>query len=277
MTSLAITLSVDSRGPTAIYIMTDSRLTWERTSQCWDFAQKTFASSRTPDVFGFWGEALFPPMILRQILDQINCGLIFSDNMNAAQRHEILSDGLRSFLSQRGRAPVHSFSIFHGAREGEHMKSRFRLWETRYNADSSNWSDRERDLNTDHSYFAHVDGSGRDHVVKRSLEWIGTDAQGTSRSAIWSFCNALNEGKDVSSGGPPQLVGIWRKGPAQSFGFWWKGHPYLSGAEVPKNSEFGRVNWFNHRFERVDGRTGKRIVGAQKHRNPPGKDRGTRH
>jgi hypothetical protein len=277
MTSLAVTLAVDSRGPTAIYIITDSRLTWEGTSQRWDFAQKTFASNRTPDVFGFLGEALFPPMILRQILDQISCGLIFSDDMNAAGRHEILFDGLRWFLSQRARSQVYSFSIFHGSRDGELMESRFRLWETSYNAVSSNWSDQERDIKTDRSYFAHVDGSGRDHVVKRSLEWTETDAQGTSRAAIWSFCNALNEGKDASSGGPPQLVGIWRKGPAQSFGFWWKGHPYLSGAKVPKNSEFGCVNWFNHRFERVDGGTGKRIVGAQKHRNPTRKDRGTSH
>jgi hypothetical protein len=108
--------------------------------------------------------------------------------------------------------------------------------------------------------------------MKRSLEWLDTDVEGTSRAAIWSFCNALHEGKDVSSGGPPQLVGIWRKGVAQSFGFWWKRHPYLSGAEVPKNANFGRVNRFNHRFERVNGRTGKRLEDAQKHKNPTKKN-----
>jgi hypothetical protein len=109
MTSLAVALAVDSRGPTAIYIITDSRLTWDSTAvQRWDFGQKTFASARTPDVFGFCGEALFPPMILRQTLDQINCGLIFADGINAAERHEMLFAGLRSSFEQRTRAPVRS-------------------------------------------------------------------------------------------------------------------------------------------------------------------------
>lgn len=269
MTSLAVALAVDSRGPTGIYIITDSRLTWDASAaRRWDAGQKTFASIRTPDIFGFCGDAFFPPMILRQFLDQINYGLIFAEGMNADERHSTLMAALKRAFDQRTRAPVRTFSIFHGARDGELMKSRFRLWETRYRVDLKNWSDHEQDLNTDHSYFVHVDGTGKDYIMKRGLEWLDTDARGTSRAAIWSFCNVLHEGKDAFSGGPPQLVGIWRKGLAQTFGFWWRGQPYLSGAPVQKDSDFTRLNWFNHRFERCDGRTGKRLEDAQKHLNP---------
>jgi hypothetical protein len=269
MTSLAVALAVDSRGPTGIYIITDSRITWNAaTSQRWDGGQKTFASLRTPDIFGFCGDAFFPPMILRQFLDQINYGLVIPDEMNAESRHSVFTTMLKRSFEQRTRAPIRTFSIFHGARDGELMKSRFRVWETRYRVDAKDWSDQERDLSTDHSYLVHIDGTGRDYIVKRGLDWLDTDAQGTSRGAIWSFCNALHEGKDSYSGGPPQLVGIWRKGFAQTFGFWWRGEPYLSGAHVPKDSSFERMNWFNHRFERCDGRTGKRLVDAQKHTKP---------
>lgn len=269
MTSLAAALAVNSRGPTGIYIITDSRLTWDAAAaQRGDAAQKTFSSSRTPDIFGFCGDAFFPPMMLRQFLDQINCGLLFADAMSAADRHMVLISMLKQSFAQRTRAPVRAFSIFHGARDGEFMKSRFRLWETRYRVDSKNWSDQEWGVNTEHSYFVHIDGTGKDYVMKRGLDWLDTDAEGTSRAAIWSFCNALHEGKDACSGGPPQLVGIWRKGLAQTFGFWWRGRPYLSGAQVSEGADFGRVNWFNHRFERCDGRTGKKLDDAQKHLTP---------
>jgi hypothetical protein len=96
MTSLAVALAVDSRGPTAIYLITDSRLTWNATaSQRWDGGQKTFASARTPDIFGFCGDAFFPPMILRQFLDQVNSSLIFPDDMNADERHSALTSMLK--------------------------------------------------------------------------------------------------------------------------------------------------------------------------------------
>jgi hypothetical protein len=274
MTSLAVALAVDSRGPTGLYIITDSRLTWEAGgSRRWDAGQKTFASVRSPDIFGFCGDALFPPAILRQLLDLVNCGLIFADGMDTEHRHALVATTLRQALEQQTRAPMSTFSILHGARDGELMRSRFRLWETRYRIDTGTWSDEERDLISDHSYLVHVDGTGAGYVRKRGQEWLNTTAQGTSRAAIWSFCNALHEGLDPCSGGPPQLVGIWRKGPARIFGIWWRGRPYLSGMEVPSGSDVGKVDWFNHRFERCDGITGKRLADAKRHTNPKAMDR----
>jgi len=78
----------------------------------------------------------------------------------------------------------------------------------------------------------------------------------------------LNEGKDRFSGGAPQLVGIWRKGPARTFGFWWHGKQYFAGLEMPVGSNVSRVDWFNHRFERCDPMTGRRLEGAQRHNKP---------
>jgi hypothetical protein len=270
MTSLAVLLAKDDRRPAGLYIITDSRLTFRTKdgSQHWDSGQKTFASARTPDIFGFVGDASIPPAVLRQLVDQVNCGLLFGDGLDAERRHELVKPILEQAIRRQTGAIASLFSVFHGARDGELMVSRFRLWETRYYANTNYFTDQERELQIDCSYLAWVDGSGASYIKKNGAEWLDTDAGSTSRAGIWSFCNALREGEDPYSGGAPQLVGIWRKGPARTFGFWWNGKPYLSGAEVPGSANFGRVDWFNDRFERCDGATGCLLEGAKRHDRP---------
>ncbi len=272
MTSLGVALAVDSRGPSALYIITDSRITWHPGNGRWDTGQKTFASARTPDVFGFCGDAFFPPAALRQFLEQVHCGIALDSSMDARRRHALMLHGLQEAIDQQCGAPISSFSVFHGARDHEHMHSTFHLWETRMTVSdktrSISWFDEERDIISDHSYFVHIDGTGGRYIKKRGRKWLHSDANGTSRAAIGSFCDALHEGLDPCSGGAPQLVGIWRKGPGRTFGFWWNGKAYLAGAPVPDGSNVAAVDWFNHRFERCDGGTGRRKEGAARHEKP---------
>jgi hypothetical protein len=272
MTSLAVSLSVDQRGPCGIYLITDSRITWDSDLVRWDAGQKAFACRRTPDIFGYCGDAFFPPAILRQLIDQVDSGLLFADSLSAEDRHTVLFEAFRQALDRRVNAPMRSFSFFHGARDGEFMTSRFRLWETQYNAKNGEWTDNEHRIASDQSYLVHLDGSGKPIIKAKSRDWIGTEAEGTSRAAIWSFCDALQSGKDPFSGGPPQLVGIWRKGPAQSFGMLWHGKRYLAGLEVFSDPIWMTVPWFNHLFERCDGRTRSRLKSAQRHRKPAPKN-----
>ena len=271
MTSLAVSLSIDCRGPCGIYVITDSRITWGKEAIRWDAGQKTFASRRTPDIFGYFGDAFFPPAILRQLIDQVDSGLVFADSLGAEDRHAVMLGAFRQALAQQTGAPIRSFSLFHGARDSEFMASRFRLWETQYDVKNGQWTDNEHKIASDRSYLAHLDGTGKPVIKARGRDWIGTEAEGTSRAAIWSFCDALHSGKDSLSGGPPQLVGIWRKGPAQSFGMLWHGKRYLSGLEVSGDPIWTAVPWFNHLFERCDGKTGSRLKTAQRHRKPPPK------
>jgi hypothetical protein len=268
MTSLAATLSIDQRGPSALYLITDSRITWETSANRWDAGQKAFASRTMPDIFGFCGDAYFPPTILRQILEQLDTGLLCAADLDVDSRHSCIVERLQHAISKRTDAPMKAFSVFHGIREGELMKSRFRLWETRYSVAANYWSDKEHDLANDHSYLVHVDGSGRNVIENRSRDWISTTAEGTSRAAIWAFCDALASGKDDYSGGPPQLVGIWRKGPAKSFGFVWEGKRYFAGLEVPDGAICNKVEWFNRLFERCDSQTGNALKVAQRHQKP---------
>jgi hypothetical protein len=268
MTSLAVSISVDSRGPCAIYILTDSRITWDNSGVRWDSAQKAFSSRYTPDIFGFCGDAFYPPSILRQILVQINSGLLFEPDINAELRHSLIKKGLETALEKRIDAQISQFSIYHGARDGEFMSSRFRLWKTDYYASTNKWYDTELIISEGCSYLARIDGSGRNAIEQLVKSWSQSTAKGTSRAAVWSFCEALSSGCDPRSGGAPQLVGIWRKGAARNFGFIWQGRRYVAGLEVEESHLCHNILWFNELFERCDGETTVRSQDAQIHLKP---------
>jgi hypothetical protein len=268
MTSLAVSLSIDARGPCALYIITDSRITWQTAGKRWDSGQKAFASRKTPDIFGFCGNAYFPPVILNQMLEQINSGLLFAPDDSAAERHDRVKEVLGIAVQKQTAAPITPFTIYHGARDGELMSSRFRVWKTDYSAATDKWYDNEHNLDESKSYLARIDGSGRNAIESRGADWLKTDARDTSRSAVWSFCEALASGSDPFSGGAPQLVGIWRKGPAQNFGIIWQGQRYLAGLQVPQGNGVNNLQWFNELFERCDGDTGMRLKDAQPHLKP---------
>jgi hypothetical protein len=267
MTSLAVALSADSRGPAGLYIITDSRITWGSGDYRWDAGQKTFASTRTADVFGFCGDAHFPPAVLRQVIDQVNAGLLFTRGMSATERSAVVTAALESALKLRVAIETGPFAVYHGTRDHELMKSRFRLFHTKYSK-ADGFTHGELNLSSIKSYLAHLDGSGKRVIETRRNDWLDTKAEGTTRAAIWAFCDALQSGRDPLSGGPPQLVGIWRNDPAQTFGFLWHEKRYFCGLEVSDTAALQAVKWFNHLFERSDARTGMRMEGAQRQRKP---------
>jgi hypothetical protein len=264
MTSLAAAISLDSRGPSGLYIITDSRISWPKNGH-WDAGRKTFASRSSADIFGYCGDAYFVPTVLGQATDLFEQGVMPIAKADAEARHNALVNLLRASI-QRGSPPFSSFSVFHGAREGELMESQFKLWRTSYDPRTRVWLDERLQLSSSHSYLAHIDGSGQATVDRYMKAIDGGEAAGTSRAAVHAFCRALHSGADVYSGGPPQLVGIWRKFTGQHFGFCWHGKSYLSGLEVPVDADHSAVNWFNHLFERVDGRTGSKLPEAKSHR-----------
>lgn len=269
MTSLAASLSVDQRGPCALYIITDSRITWGKTSaQRWDAGQKAFASRTTPDVFGYCGDAFFPPVVIRQILEQVESGLILGRCDDADTRHSRMAGMMQATVATQVATPIEKFSVFHGARDGGGMQSRFRLWQISYSAATQRWVDKEYDIIGDRSYLVHIDGTGRNMIENSARTWDGTGAEGTSRAAVWSFCEALDRGADPFSGGAPQIVGIWRKGVGHNFGMIWKGKRFLSGLEVKEEAAWDRVDWFNDRFERCSGETGVLLDRAQSQPKP---------
>lgn len=265
MTTIAAQISVDSRGPCALYIASDSRITWGKSQDRWDAGQKTFASSSSPDIFGFFGSAFFPTQVLNQVTRQIEAGILFDSDADAEERHGRWRKTICSSLENSSNPQVNDFSILHGAREGEGMNCSFRLWETKFNSSNQSWKDTEIVLRKDHSHFASVNGSGKSGLIKRLSEpSLQTETQ-TSRNAFQKLFQSIAEGDDGYSGGAPQIVGMFRVRNAQHFGMIWNKKRYFSGCKLVAGSNYQSIDWFNDKFERADGKTRERLNGAKRH------------
>lgn len=77
-------------------------------------------------------------------------------------------------------------------------------------------------------------GSGRDGFKEHWDKWRMSEVGGTSRSVFSAFADHLKSGVDPYTGGPPQLVGIYRVGPAKTFGTIWNRRKFLSGRAYNK-------------------------------------------
>jgi len=117
MTSLVAVLAVDQRGPCALYLMTDSRITWRTHHGEWDAGQKTFFSSNAAHVFGFCGNASFPPSVARQLVEQVEAGIVgMGDDPEAV--HAEIKAAVEWAHSVATNKFFDGFSLFHGFREG---------------------------------------------------------------------------------------------------------------------------------------------------------------
>lgn len=264
MTSLAVALACDSRGPSGLYLITDSRITWGKPSERWDAGQKTFVSPNSPDIFGYCGDAYFIPIIMGQIVNSSFSEAVGLSELSASDRHTLILNLVKSSIEKVVTSTISDLSFFHGAREDEFMNSTFHLWKSTYIVKEKTWKDSKFYL--DHkSYLVTLDGSGRQNIEEFEKKTQTTPAGSTSRAAIQAFCGSLASGGDPFSGGAPQLVGLWRKENARQFGFWWNEKRYINGMELPNTADHTKVDWFNKLFERCNGLDGNILPGAQPH------------
>lgn len=246
-----------------MYIASDSRISWG-TVDTWDRGRKTFASSSSPHIFGYWGDVLFPSLALPTVLDEIAAGTMrsrgsaFGDIVNSLRR---LWDG----YPQREQR---DFGIILGTRRRDGMDSVFELAVITFEAENGTWELREVPMPCA-SARLHLAGSGSRYVREAETVWQDSAQGGTSRAIYSAFVEALSQGADPYSGGAPQLVGLYRKGPGVRFGTVYQGKRYIAGNRVTqRRARISNVQWFNELFERADGGRAKRLPQAQKHALP---------
>src|SRR5689334_556270 len=97
MTLLASWVGVDSRKPASIYIMSDSRISWGKAGK-FDYGKKVFGCKNSPDIFGYCGDVLFPSIVLNQIVDLADLGLLFENNWTCEQKSQaVITKLIQSF------------------------------------------------------------------------------------------------------------------------------------------------------------------------------------
>jgi hypothetical protein len=263
MTSFVAWVAVDNRAPSSVYFASDSRLstdTWQ-----WDFGRKLFASQTYPDILGYVGDAFFPSQILGQIIDLIDLGVLFNSKDDVEQK----LDKIKFFLYQvAGKYPFLSgVCIYYCSRFDKggtpSLRSTFRMYRLWWR--DNQWQSERIGIPTRKSGAITIDGSGKIEIESAINIWKQSPHKDTSRSIFSAFCDALEKGGDLRSGGAPQLAGIHRKGNGKYFGIVNHKKRFFLGLPVHNLESPNKLNWFNDIFEVTDGATKKRQPDAQKH------------
>ncbi len=272
MTLLASWIGIDTHGPTSAYIVSDSRLTWNNGSALFDYGKKVFASRSYPEIFGYAGDVLFPSIVLSQILEMIDSGLIFDEDMSCDQKNKIVYEKLRytfqKYPDVYGNNPIQIIHISRDTRS-EGLYSHFYHYLMTWSR-TNGWNSDKCSIPKE-SGLLHVLGSGRNEFKKNySDRYQQGENQSTSRNVFHCFIDTLNNISDESCGGAPQLVGIYRKPftTGREYGIIYNNRRYFLGMEIPRAASFAKVEWRNELFELCDGETRKKFECAAKQNDP---------
>lgn len=270
MTLLVSWIGRDTHGVTSSYIISDSRFTWSN-NHIFDFGKKVFASKNFPELFGYAGDVLFPSVVLSQIIEMIDSGVLLTKQMTCNQKHEIIQNQIRLSLSNypnelEGR-PI---QIIHISRETVFKGyPSFHHYYMSYDS-KKGWECLEQDL-PDKSGIIKVIGSGANNFNTNYYKYQNTKNVDTSRNVYQCFVHTLGHiDEKCDCGGAPQLVGLIRKPETFgiNYGIIYRNKRYLLGMEVPNESNFQGVAWRNMFFEISDGESKRRIPGAAKQPRP---------
>lgn len=262
MTSIAAWVGVDSRAVASLYIVSDSRISWGL-EENWDQGRKVFACIKEPHLFGYYGDVLFPALVIPAIVDRIDRGLLNGSPRGWGRN---IQESLRRLASDYPSARRRNFGILHGYRDGERMDSRFHLEVITYDASRDKWSTITPAMPSVSS-FLHIAGSGARSVKEIDILWQEGPEKNTSRAVYSAFHESVASGGDSKTGGAPQLGGIYRVGPARLIGIVLDNQRYFAGAPLVGYEDSSAIEWRNELFERMDGKRRKPIPVAQRHRS----------
>jgi hypothetical protein len=257
-------MGIDTHGPASVYLASDSRISWDG-GAWWDAGRKLFASRLFPDLYGYCGDVEFPSLFLSQHVDLIDSGAQLVGSARASDRHAVLERNLRVSFEAFPAEQRRPFSVVHCARTGVGVRCSFSVWITEWSKNQG-WETTEVKPPASSDTII-VLGSGEYAVKEQALAWRGSAAGGTSRAVFSAFCDSLRAARDPHSGGPPQLVGLYRKDAGISYGLFWEGNRYFLGGRV-ELQEPHTIEWRNELFERCNGQTGGRLPSAQPHLRP---------
>ena len=112
MTLMTSWIGVDTHGVASAYIAADSRVSWPN-GAVFDHGRKVFAFRGSPDILGYCGDVLFPTMVLSQITEMADRGLLFPADATCKERFEAIKEKLVQQFHRYprmvlGKSPVQS-------------------------------------------------------------------------------------------------------------------------------------------------------------------------
>lgn len=96
---MASWIACDPHGVSSAYIVSDSRITWDAKTY-YDYAKKVFASSLYPEIFGYAGDVLFPTIVLSQIVELIDRGILLTKTMTCREKNKIIFEKIYESIAK---------------------------------------------------------------------------------------------------------------------------------------------------------------------------------
>lgn len=270
MTLIASFVGVDSKKdrprPASIYILSDSRISWGDTAK-FEFGRKVFGCKNSPDIFGYCGDVLFPSIVLNQIVDIADQGLLFEEGWTCKQKFQAVMNKLiqsfNNYPKEVEGITAKTLQIIHASRdENKEFFCHNMIW----SKESNTWKGKEVEFK-DHSDKLFVMGSGKEEFLEKFEQYAESENHKTSRAVFHCFMDTLDNIKDPYCGGAPQLVGLYKIENARFFGIIHNDKRYLHGVRVDDLRNFSNIEWRNELFEVCDGETMKIKEGAQRQPN----------
>lgn len=266
MTSFVAWVGVDSRGPSSVYLASDSRISWGK-DVVWDYGRKLFASQRSPELLGYVGDVLFPSLVLGQLTSAIDIGSLLDGAASPSEKWTRIQAGIKQSFGAFPLSERRSFTVVYATRELEGKNCRFYVFTLSWDVVAS-WSEAAIPIPSISDNLS-VLGSGAGIIQRWKQRWDSSSQGGTSRAVFSAFCDALHSGEDLLTGGAPQLVGLYRQGPGRAIGIVYKSKPFVFGLQTTAAHAPGGLEWRNTLFERCDP-TGRVLAEAQRHHAPRG-------
>lgn len=263
MTLVVAWIAVDQREPSSAYIASDSRISWGK-EKSFDYARKVFACNNYPDIFGYCGDVLFPSIVMSQIVEMADCGLLFEDEFSCKQKFDIvlgkLKNAFKKYPNEVNNITSDVLQIVHLSRENNGKE--FSCYLIEWSRDSG-WNEKTIILPPKSDILVCI-GSGSIEFNQNYQRYKEGLNAGTSRNVFQCFCDTLFNIVETTCGGAPQLVGLYTKPKSKAikFGVICNGKRYLFGAEVDDLSNFNNILWRNDLFELCNGVTMKRRENA---------------
>ena len=268
MTSLVAWIAIDQHAPSAFYMASDSRISWGSERARWDAGRKLFLCRRHPDIFGYTGDVVFPSLVLGQITEAADAGLLFRKDEESETRHARFLTAVKTSFGRRHNSPTADFRILHASRQFSGRRVQFKLWCLSFEASTSSWSDEGIVVPVHQSTLLAALGTGAISVKSHNLRWEMSEQGGTSRAIFSAFCDSVRSSADPQSGGVPQLVGMYHTRMPQPFGIIHDNQRYFHGFPLPIEMEANAIEWRDELFQRIDGSSFKVMEGAQRHARP---------
>lgn len=194
-------------------------------------------------------------------MPQIDNGLLLSEYDTSDIKNRKIFDYIKSsFRGYPKSSLAGTFTILHGTRAENEFKP-YKI--------SSN---KKGDLTEENIELPYIStkvfsaGSGKEEFDTNWIHWdtMRHNNYRTSRAVYHCLEKTLKEIKDPSTGGLPQIIGLFRIGSSRLFGVVENGKKFIYGKQVSETATVQSIEWRNENFERVNPETLNIIEGAQR-------------